>query len=262
MEMKRSRVGKIMVQVYEIQDPWEAEAVIGVGVDHIGSVLLTEDDWKVPAIREAVFVARAASVKHSLIPLFSNKEVLFQAIDYYQPNIVHFCECMVDHNPRATSCDALVNLQISVKERTPAVEIMRSIPIATPNSDQRIQTLEIAEQFEEASDYFLTDTWLGSEPVEGYIGITGCACDWQIARKLVEASSIPVILAGGLSPDNVYEAMIAVKPLGADSCTKTNALDNRGRVVRFKKDVEKVKTFVQEVRRAEKDMSDGNTGAP
>jgi hypothetical protein len=32
--------------------------------------------------------------------------------------------------------------------------------------------------------------------------------------------------------------------------------------MRFKKDVEKVKTFVQEVRRAEKDISEGNTGAP
>ena len=59
-----------------------------------------------------------------------------------------------------------------------------------------------------------------------------------------------------LSPLNVYEAVTLARPFGADSCTRTNALDNTGRPIRFKKDYEKVKVFVQEVRRAEKDLFD------
>jgi len=97
---------------------------------------------------------------------------------------------------------------------------------------------------------------LGSEPVEGYIGITGRTCDWTVARGLAASSPVPVILAGGLSPENVYEAVTAVKPFGVDTCTRTNAVDSSGTHVRFKKDYNKVKAFVQEVRRAEKGLLD------
>ncbi|NVM21924.1 MAG: hypothetical protein HWN68_09120 [Desulfobacterales bacterium] len=249
---------RIKVQIYEIQDPSEAEEVIELGVDRIGSVILSEENWKVPAVREAILVSREARVKHSLIPLFNAKGVLFQAIEYYQPDIIHFCESFTCDDGRMIDCEPSVELQICVKERFPEIEIMRSVPIATPESRQRVPTFEIAGRFEAVSDYFLTDTWLGSEPVEGYIGITGRTCDWTEAERLVGSSSIPVILAGGLSPANVYEAVTAVKPFGADSCTGTNALDGSQRPVRFKKDCRKVRAFVKEVRRAEKDLSNAS----
>jgi phosphoribosylanthranilate isomerase len=251
--MKKTRIA---VQIYEIQDPREAEGVIELGVDRIGSVILSEKDWKSPAVKEAILVSKASRVKHSLIPLFDTKDVLFQAIEYYEPDIVHFCESLYTAQGGRMPWEALVELQISIKERFPRIELMRSVPIPTPTSIERIPTLEIARCFEAASDYFLTDTWLGNEPVEGYLGITGFTCNWISAGRLVESSSIPVILAGGLSPENVYEGVMAVKPFGVDSCTRTNARDGNGQPVRFKKDYEKVKVFVKEVRRAEKDLFD------
>ena len=93
---------------------------------------------------------------------------------------------------------------------------------------------------------------MGKEPVKGFIGITGMTCDWNIARELVVNSKIPVILAGGLSPDNVYDALMEVWPAGADSCTQTNRLDREGNSVRFKKDFVKIKRFVEEVRKVER----------
>ncbi|MCP4669594.1 MAG: hypothetical protein GY849_24940, partial [Deltaproteobacteria bacterium] len=67
-------------------------------------------------------------------------------------------------------------------------------------------------------------------------------------------SHIPVILAGGLSPENVFKAVMKTWPEGADSCTLTNQVDAAGRPVRFKKDFQKVKRFVEEVGRAEKEI--------
>jgi phosphoribosylanthranilate isomerase len=248
-------MARIAVQIYEIQGPREAEAVIELGVDRIGSVILSEENWKVPAIKEAILVSRGAKVKHSLIPLFNTKEVLFQSIEYYQPDVIHFCGCLTHDGSRTMPCEALVALQVCVRKGFPEIEIMRSVPVATPGSSHRIPTLEIARCFEGASDYLLVDTSLGSEPVEGYIGITGRTGDWAVARGLAESSPVPVILAGGLSPENVYEAVMAVRPFGVDSCTKTNAVDGTGRHVRFEKDRNRVKAFVQEVRRAEKDLA-------
>jgi phosphoribosylanthranilate isomerase len=245
----------IQVQIYEIQDSREADAVIGLGVDRIGSVILSEEKWKVPAIKETILAARAARVRHSLIPLFHTKGILFQSIDYYEPDIIHFCESLGIDGADNASWEQFVGVQIAVKERYPEIEIMRTIPIGTPTTTQRIPTLEIARRFERTSDYFLLDTSLGSEPVDGFIGITGRTGNWSVAREMVESSSVPVLLAGGLSPENVYEAVEAVRPFGVDSCTGTNTVDGSGKAVRFKKDLDRVKGFVQEVRRAERELT-------
>ncbi|MGD9107434.1 MAG: hypothetical protein PVJ87_11410, partial [Desulfobacterales bacterium] len=120
--------------------------------------------------------------------------------------------------------------------------------------------IELARCFEPLSDYFLTDTLIleksGSffehQPVKGFVGITGRTCDWNVAAKLVLSSRIPVILAGGITPDNVFGGILRVRPAGVDSCTGTNAVDSEGDSIRFKKDFDKVKRFVDEVRRAER----------
>ena len=43
--------------------------------------------------------------------------------------------------------------------------------------------------------------------------------DWAISRRIVEASPVPVFLAGGLTPANVTEAIRTVRPFGVDLCT-------------------------------------------
>jgi phosphoribosylanthranilate isomerase len=57
-------------------------------------------------------------------------------------------------------------------------------------------------------------------------------------------------LAGGLSPENVYDGIRFVKPAGVDSCTGTNRLDDQGRPIRFQKDMDRLRRFVEETRRA------------
>jgi phosphoribosylanthranilate isomerase len=51
----------------------------------------------------------------------------------------------------------------------------------------------------------------------GAIGGTGLVHDWNISRRVVSRYPIPVILAGGLTPLNVREALEKVKPYAVDS---------------------------------------------
>ena len=44
----------MLAQIYEIQTPEEAEKCIDLGVDRIGSVILSASDWKNPGIREVI----------------------------------------------------------------------------------------------------------------------------------------------------------------------------------------------------------------
>ena len=248
------------VQLYEIQTPAEAEALIALGVDHIGSVILSASRWKDAAIRETVRLTRSAGARSSLIPLFKTPATVMEMLDYYRPDIVHFCESVSDRNGMLEICRKLLILQEQVKKNFPEIAIMRSIPIAPPGFARQVPTLELAALFEPASDYFLTDTLLiqntsktgpADQPVNGFIGITGRICDWLMARKLVDTVRIPVILAGGISPDNVVEGLRQVRPAGVDSCTGTNARDSYGRPIRFKKDPARVKRLVDAVREFE-----------
>lgn len=252
---------KILVQIYEVQTPREAEALVCEGVDHIGSVVLSAVHWKDADLKDTVRQTQALGARNSIIPLFSDVDTICRVIEYYRPDMIHFCEALETGDPSRKPVFSLLKGQQKIKELFPETEIMRSIPIALPGLATLERTLGLAKLFEPWSDWFLTDTLLmhseaGTsvdriQPVAGHVGITGVPCDWQVAASLVSHSGIPVILAGGISPENVYEGIMKTKPAGIDSCTKTNALDSSGKPIRFRKDMNKIRRLLEAVRKAE-----------
>ena len=254
---------RLIVQIYEVQTPLEAEHLIELEVDHIGSVVVSEEQWRLPQLKDTVQVIQSTAAKSSLIPLFNHLDSVLRTLEYYQPDIVHFCEALAGECGFWDFKDKLIGLQQDVKKHFPQIKIMRSIPIAQSGADDKIPTLEYSRCFEPVSDFFLTDTLLvrsagapdGSQPVKGFVGITGKTCNWETAAQLVEASGIPVILAGGIAPQNVIDGILQVKPAGIDSCTWTNAQDKTGSPIRFKKDLGRVRKLVERVRQAEKILS-------
>jgi phosphoribosylanthranilate isomerase len=70
------------------------------------------------------------------------------------------------------------------------------------------ETLEEMEQF--PTDGFLLDAF-----VEGELGGTGAAFNWDLAVRAQEFGR-PVFLAGGLTADNVAEAVQKVQPFAVD----------------------------------------------
>jgi phosphoribosylanthranilate isomerase len=78
---------------------------------------------------------------------------------------------------------------------------------------------------------------------DGTPGGTGTTFDWESTRDIVQAISltVPVIVAGGLTPANVSEAMRLFQPFGVDVASGVEARPG-------KKDPEKVRAFVKAVR--------------
>jgi phosphoribosylanthranilate isomerase len=78
-------------------------------------------------------------------------------------------------------------------------------------------------------------------------GGTGKRFDWEKERARIEmlGSRIPIIVAGGLTPENVQEALTLLQPWGVD--VSSGVESNPG-----KKDPEKVRAFIAAVRQAER----------
>jgi phosphoribosylanthranilate isomerase len=78
--------------------------------------------------------------------------------------------------------------------------------------------------------------------VPGVLGGSGERFDWSLVRELAGARKL--IVAGGLRPDNVAEAVRVLTPYGVDTASGVEGTDPR------RKDPEKVRAFVREARRA------------
>lgn len=68
--------------------------------------------------------------------------------------------------------------------------------------------------FENLADGFILDS---CNSMEGRVGGTGLTHDWQISKRIVQGTKKKVILAGGLHPGNVEEAIKTVSPYGVDA---------------------------------------------
>jgi phosphoribosylanthranilate isomerase len=90
-------------------------------------------------------------------------------------------------------------------------------------------------------DSYRVNSFLLDAHVKGEYGGTGKHFDWSIAAEA--ARRAPVILAGGLTSDNVAYAIRTVSPFGVDVCSGVEAEPGR-------KDPDKMRSFMEEVSRA------------
>jgi phosphoribosylanthranilate isomerase len=131
--------------------------------------------------------------------------------------------------------DVVVDELIELKKLNPAYKIIKSLIVKNNNLD------ELKNQITKLSphcDMFITDTF---DPDTGACGATGKTHNWDVSKTLVDLSKKPIILAGGLMPDNVAEAIKHVEPYGVD--VHTGVEDELG-----DKDALLVETFVKTVR--------------
>jgi phosphoribosylanthranilate isomerase len=99
-----------------------------------------------------------------------------------------------------------------IKKACPAIKLVQVIHVLDESSVD--EALEIAEQV----DALLLDSGNPNLATK-ILGGTGRTHNWQLSRKIVEQSRVPVFLAGGLTASNVREAIDTVQPFGLDLCS-------------------------------------------
>jgi phosphoribosylanthranilate isomerase len=213
----------MIVQVYETSSDYEASALGRMGVDHIGVLVGNGAYPREPSIEAArrIFAAMPPSSKRSALSLSADLSVIEHVVVSLKPAILHL----------GAATDLLLPRHVrQLKEKFAWLFVERSVPVLDDNC------VSIAQSYDGIADMLLLDSHKQGDTQIGALGVTH---SWALDRKIVETVKIPVIIAGGLGPDNVVDAIRTVQPMGVDSKTNTDKEDGS-----HTKDLEKVKLFV------------------
>lgn len=219
----------MVTQIYSIISVKEALDCAEAGADHIG-VLVSDGSRPCPCTAELetaieIFKALKGKAVRVLIPATDSEEKVIEFCEKVDPDVVHL-------SGKFKSSEAFY---AKMKKMFPDLRIMQAIGVMGP------EALEEARKYQNIADFLLLDTAVPN--TTGGIGAIGKVHDWNISRQIVAESRIPVILAGGLGPDNVAESIQFVKPYGVDSLTKTSVKDENGKLLY--KDIELVRQFCE-----------------
>lgn len=218
----------VHIQIYTMQSADEAIAVAGSGAHHVGVTpsqrgLPGEVDFTTAAEICRAVTSHATSVALSVEQDLSAIEEMVHTVG---PDVLHLCAPTGLVGP-----DDVRTLRRSL----PGVGLMQAIAVTGPES------VDVARSYASTVDFLILDSV--SPDIEG-VGAAGIVHDWSISAAIVDAVRPPVILAGGLSPANVRDAIDIVRPWGVDSLTHTNRpLQDGG----FRKDLGLVRAFVSAV---------------
>ncbi len=115
-----------------------------------------------------------------------------------------------------------------LREALPGISIVQVIHVTGAESLE--EAIEIAPHVHA----LLLDSGNPSLKVKE-LGGTGRVHNWEVSKKIREAVTVPVFLAGGLNPDNVMEAVGRVEPFGVDLCSgvRTNGKLDEHKLMRF-----------------------------
>jgi phosphoribosylanthranilate isomerase len=211
----------MLTQVYEVTDTKTARAISEIGVDHIGTKVGDGSRPRELTVVQALAVKASVGPKSKFSALFMSADLglIAEWLVELSPHIAHFGAAADQIRPEHIA---------RLKAQFPAISMMRSIPMFGETS------LAIAEGYDGIADFLMLDTVRNSDQKFGALGV---AHDWTISRRIVERLRCPVLLAGGIGPDNVAEAIATVRPAGVDSKTKTD-IDGG-----HEKDLEKVRQY-------------------
>ena len=214
----------IHIQMAGIRNKEDALMCVDMGVDIIGLLvgqMHTSDDFLTKEAAKVIKDALPKDIKTTLIThLESGDKIIeiakFIDVDYIQLHS-HLDEAEVE----------------KIHNALPDKKLLRLIHIDTDG-----KLLNDISKMKYVDFYFTDSINLKTNQFGG----TGLKHNLETDRRLVETLGKPVFIAGGLNPDNVYEAVKYCKPYGVDvntGCRASNGL----------RDKEKTKAFVINARK-------------
>jgi phosphoribosylanthranilate isomerase len=220
-----------IVQIAGVADRAEAMMLVEAGVHQIGFPLgLTVHKEDMPAEDAAQIIRLLKPPASAVLITYLNRA----------EQILDLCKKIGTPKVQLHGVITLAEI-VRLKSLAPDLTVIKSLIVEDNN---RMELESSVAAFGPHCDAFIMDTY---DPATGACGATGRTHDWDISRRLVDISPRPVMLAGGLNPENVRKAIAHVRPAGVDVHTGVEGLGGRKNAVL-------VRAFVREALAAFADM--------
>ena len=220
------QAASVLTQIYGITTAADAALVNALAPDHVGVVLdegiATWDTVDEPTLR--AILRELPDVSVVALSLSTERDRILRTVERVASAWLHLARA------ESIAPETLARLRADVAP----CRLMLTVPV------RDLAALELAARLAACADALLLDS---AHPATGLVGATGHVHDWSLSRQIVERTRVPVILAGGLGPENVAEAIRRTRPAGVDSETRTSRTDDRRR-----KDPERVRLFLERAR--------------
>ncbi|AFC99147.1 Phosphoribosylanthranilate isomerase [Methanocella conradii HZ254] len=209
----------IKVKICGVRTVDDALKCVECGADAVG-MLLAPSPRRIP-------IERARDIEKSLPPFVTSVIVLMPA------TVEEAIEAVHEIGPDAIQLqgDESPEMLEEMRREIPGVRLIKAVHVGSGGE------VEKARMYEGVADAILLDTM---SPNRGGSGKTH---DWAVSAKVVDSIRKPVVLAGGLRPENVAEAVRMVRPYAVDVAS---GVESPGLV----KDVELMREFIRNAKEA------------
>src|SRR4030042_4939277 len=181
----------VWIKICGITNLEDATGISYLGVDAIGFVLSTNSPRRVKpeTAKEIITVLRGSGIKVPAAGVFVNEKI----------ERVIQCSNLLGLDYIQLSGDEEDDYIKNLREGSGKIKIIKALRIKNKNKDQKDMIDEIDEQIDKLKDY--VDFILLDSYRKGIYGGTGVSLDWGMVNNF--CGKIPVILSGGLDPENV-----------------------------------------------------------
>ncbi len=209
---------RVRVKICCIASIEEAALAIRRGADAIGLVsAMPSGPGPIAEERIAEIVPHVPpGVATFLLTCQTDADAIIAQQHRCRTNTIQLCD-RLDHSAYAKLRDAL-----------PGIALVQVIHV------RGLQSLDEALAVSPHVNALLLDSGNQSLAIKE-LGGTGRVHDWSISEKIVKSARKPVYLAGGLTPENIAQAIERVRPFGVDVCSglRTNGRLDQAKLARF-----------------------------
>ncbi|MGE4547273.1 MAG: phosphoribosylanthranilate isomerase [Desulfurella sp.] len=217
----------VRVQIAGLKNEYDSLNAVFAGADAIGLVVgvtHSSGDEIEPQLAKEIFLSLPPFICKTLITHYTRENDIIDLINITHPTAVQLHSTNI-------SIDTIKHL----KATYPFVKFIGVVHANLPNA------LDRAQELSDHVDAIFTDT-----KTKDRLGGTGQTHDWNISAKIARFTNKPLILAGGLNPENVLDAIKVVSPYGVDVNTgvKVNAVFSFERMCGFINEVRAYNTAI------------------
>ena len=217
----------VKVKICGITREEDLQTAVALDIDALGFVV------GVPSSPRNLSLKQAEKLINQ-VPLFVTSVLVMvpQSVDA----ILQTCECL---RPNAVQLHGDILMDpIKLRTTLPNVSLIRAI------NTKSVMLPDGASDASKAFDAVLLDSF-----AKGMSGGTGLVHDWNLSKRVKQTiNPTPLILAGGLTPENVQEAIHTVQPYAVDVSTGVEShpgTKDPAKVLAFIRNVKEVKVYDQ-----------------